>query len=362
MIPLLEIGEDKQTAEKIEAALLKTYASKSYILGKNLAVFENKFAKYIGVSGSVGVGNGTDAITLALMALGIGKGDKVLTVSFTSPFTAIGIVNCGATPIFCDVDEQTWTIDTKDAEKKIDNKTRAIVPVHIYGNPCDMKAVLKLAKKYRLKVAEDACQAHGAKISGKKIGSFGDTAAFSFYPTKNLGAIGDAGIVTTNNKALANKIRRLRNGGQSKRFWHEFAGVNSRMDELQAAVLLTKLKSLDSNNKIRSQIAKRYVRELSNLPISFQESLPGAFHAYHLFTIRTKKRDLLKKFLLKNRIFSDIYYPWPVHKQKAFRQFSKNALPKTEMLSSQILSLPMWPGLTEKDQSLVIAKIKAFWQ
>jgi len=361
MIPLIDLSIDKKTKLEIIKAVGNVLDDKNFILGSKLESFEKKFAKFIGSRFAVGVASGTDGIRLALRALGVGAGDQVLTVSFTSPFTVIAIVEEGATPVFVDVDENTWTFDTGDAEKKITKRARVIIPVHIYGNPCNMAGVLKLARKYKLAVVEDACQAHGALISNKKVGGFGDAAAFSFYPTKNLGAIGDGGAVTINSRKLFDMIKMLRHGGQTKRFWHEYKGINSRLDEIQAAVLEIKLAQLNHYNFLRSKIAVRYRRELSGLPIKFQESFRGAKSANHLFVIRLSRRNELKEFLGKRNILSDIYYPAPVHLQPAFKKYSKGSLKMTERLSSELLAIPLSPSLSNSNQSKVIAAVKDFF-
>ncbi len=362
MIPLVDLSLDQKLLKEIKAEIDKVVDSKSYILGGRLKSFEEKFAGYLGVGYAIGAGNGTDALRLVLRALKIGAGDKVLTVAFTSPFTSIAIVEEGATPIYCDVDEKTWTLDLADAGRKLDKNVRAIMPVHIYGNPCDMKAILKFAKDNNLKVIEDACQAHGAEINGKKIGTLGDGAAFSFYPTKNLGGMGDGGAVTTNSEKLANQVRSLRHGGQTKRFWHEYRGFNSRLDEMQAAILETKLKHLDDFNRERKRLVQNYERELASLPITFQQSFTGAKSAHHLFLIRTKKRDALKKFLGENDIASDLYYPYPINSQPAFRKYPGSNLNITNMLSRELLALPLYPSMQSKDQEKVISCIKRFFK
>lgn len=362
MIPLIDLSLDRQTGRTIKNILGNVLDSNSYILGSRLESFEKKFAKYIGARYAVGVANGTDAIRLALRALGVGSDDQVLTVSFTSPFTAIAIIEEGAIPVFCDVDEKTWTLDTQDALKKITKKTRAIVPVHIYGNPCDMNSISKLAKKNNLKVIEDTCQAHGAVLGKNMLGTFGDAAAFSFYPTKNLGGIGDGGAVVTNNKKLANKIKILRYGGQSKRFWHKYQGVNSRLDEIQAAVLSVKLANLDKYNLQRSKLVARYRNAFKKLPMKFQETRSGAKSANHLFVIQTSKRNDLKKFLESRNINCDIYYPFPIHMQPAFRQYVKGRIEVTERLSKEVLALPLFPRLSLDDQDKVIAAVKEFFK
>src|SRR3989344_4250167 len=322
MIPVIDLKITEKQNRAIKKRVSKVIDSRSYILGKELDAFEKEFAKITKVKKAIGVGNGTDALRLSLRALGIGAGDKILTSSLTSPFTAIAIIEEGAVPVFCDVDENTWTIDPEEIAKHIDKDVKAIMPVHIYGNPADMKSINKLAKKYNLKVIEDACQAHLAQIDNIYVGNWGDAAAFSFYPTKNLGAMGDAGAIVTNNIALTKKIKLLRHGGQTKRFWHVYNGFNSRLDEIQAAVLNAKLKILKKNNIQRSNIAKRYKKELSNLPIAFQETVKGAKPANHLFTIRTKQRNKLQNFLHKRGIETGIYYPHPVHLQPAFKGYA----------------------------------------
>jgi len=230
MDPFLDLTMEKRLLGEIRKRIDDIILSNSYILGSNLSSFETKFSKFIGTKYAAGVGNGTDALRLTLRALGVGKGDKVLTVSFTSPFTIIAILEEGAIPVFCDIDDKTWTIDVDDAQRKADKKTRAIIPVHIYGNPSNIPKLLKFAKTNKIAVVEDACQSHGAKFGLKKVGSFGHAGAFSFYPTKNLGALGDGGIVTTDNRDLWEKIKSLRHGGQTKRFWHEY--------RVQTAVLM----------------------------------------------------------------------------------------------------------------------------
>ena len=362
MIPLIDLTLPKKINDQIKREVAQVIDSHNYILGAKVESFEKKFAAYCGVRYAIGVGNGTDALRLSLRALGIGKGDRVLTVALTSPFTALAIVEEGAIPVFCDVNKKTLTIDTGDIEKKVDRNTKAIMPVHLFGNPSDMDKILRLSKKYKLKIIEDACQAHGAKYKNRKVGSFGDTAAFSFYPTKNLGALGDGGMVTTNNKKLADHIKRLRHGGQTKRFWHQYNGINSRLDEIQAAILEIKLKSLEKKNEKRRILAKRYQEKLKNLPITFQGISSGSNSAYHLFAIISEKRNSLKKFLLKHKIVTDIYYPYPAHVQPIFRKYSDSNLKNTELLSKKLLALPLYPSLQLKDQDKVVEVIKKFFK
>lgn len=362
MIPLVDLATDKKTDQAIKKAIVKVLEAKNYILGKRVLSFEGKFAQFIGANFAVGVASGTDALRLSLRALGIGTGDKVLTVGLTSPFTAIAIAEEGALPVFCDIDEQTLTLDPQDAERKIDKNTRAIIPVHLYGNPCNITTIARLAKKHKLKIIEDACQAHGATFGNKKVGSFGDIAAFSFYPTKNLGGVGDGGAITTNNLALAKRIRSLRHGGQTKRFWHEYQGINSRLDEIQAAVLEVKLKLLMRVNRKRTKLAQRYKKGLIGLGIKFQESFEGTRSAYHLFVVRVKDREGLNRFLVKRGITSDVYYPYPVYRQPAFKSFSNGKLPITEKVTGEILALPLFPRMTFSQQDEIINAIRDFYR
>ena len=361
MIPLVDLSIDSQLLKKIRLAIDEVVDSNSFILGKRLEEFENKFAGFIGTKYACGVASGTDALRLSLRALGVGRGDRVLTVSFTSPFTVIAIMEEGAVPVFCDIEVDTLTIDVLDAKRKIDAKVKAIIPVHIYGNPCNMGKILDFARETKIKVIEDACQAHGASIDGKMIGSFGDAAAFSFYPTKNLGAFGDGGAVTTNNKDVFETVRVLRHGGQTKRFWHEMAGAHSRLDEIQAAILQVKLTRLAQENKKRELIAQKYRGGLSGFPVKFQKVLPGAKSANHLFVIITKERDRLKEYLESKGIASDIHYPYPTYRQPAFNKFAKKRLDVTEDLQTKILSLPIYPNLSADDQTRVINSVREFF-
>lgn len=361
MIPLFDLAVDKGEASEIKRVLASVFDSKSYILGKRLATFEKKFADFVQTREAIGVASGTDALKLSLMALGIGAGDKVMTVPFTSPFTAVGILEAGAIPVFCDINEKTFTIDLVDCEKKLDSKVRAIMPVHIFGNPCNINEIIKFAKVHKLKVIEDACQAVGAKFGEKMIGSFGDLAAFSFYPTKNLGAVGDAGMIVTNNLQTSAKLRLLRNGGQTKRFWHEYRGVNSRLDEIQAAVLEIKLKKLAENNNKREVLARRYTEKLSGLPIRFQKVIYGAKSVWHIFVILSKKRNQLKEFLSSKGIVCDIYYPYPLNRQPAFRKFG-SILPVSENISKEILAVPLYPALSFENQDYIIKSIEEFFK
>lgn len=361
MIPLTDLSEDKVYLAKIKKGISDVIDSKSYILGKKLESLESKFSKFIGTKYAVGVGNGTDALRIALRALGVGRGDKVLTVSLTSPFTSIAILEEGAIPLYCDVDLDTWTMDLESLGGNIDKKVKAIMPVHIYGNPSDMESILKVARKNNLFVIEDACQAHGASINNKKVGTWGDAAAFSFYPTKNLGAYGDAGIVVTNNSKLAKLMRYLRHGGQTKRFWHKYKGFNSRLDEIQSAILDIKLNNLTHMNENRKKIAERYIENFSDLPVVFQNNQKGGQSVWHLMVIRTKLRNQLKDYLAKKGVASDIYYPYPVHKQPLFRKYTNGNLKNTEILCREVLAIPLYPALNKNNQDKVIKAVRNFF-
>lgn len=362
MIPLIDLALNKELLDKIKKEVERVIDSKSYILGERLLAFEKKFAEFVGTKYAIGVGSGTDALRLSLRALGIGHGDKVLTVSLTSPFTALAIVEEGAIPVFCDIDQDSLTIDVADAQKRTDRNTRAIIPVHLFGSPCQIDKVLKLAQDFKLKVIEDACQAHGASFGNHRVGTFGDASAFSFYPTKNLGGFGDGGMVTTNDAKVATMVRSLRHGGQVKRFWHKYQGINSRLDEIQAAILEVKLAHLSEENRQREKLVKRYKDALGNLPVKFQETLPGAASANHLFVVRTKERDAMQKFLAVNGVASDIYYPYPIHLQSAFKKYAAGSLPITEKVTAELLALPLYPSLTIAHQDKVINTVKKFFK
>lgn len=337
---------------KLRSKLVQTFEhlldSGWYILGAEVEQFEQEFAAYCEVKYCVGVGNGTDAITLALLALGIGKGDEVICPSLTATFTALAISATGATPVFADIDESTFTIDPSDIARRITPKTKAIIPVHLYGHPADMDPILKIAKKHLLAVVEDACQAHGARYKNKRVGSLGDIGCFSFYPTKNLGALGDGGAITTNNQKIATAVHMLRNGGQKNRYEHVLLGRNSRLDELQAAILRVKLPYLDKWNKKRMQIAHTYSKQLktsSNICIPLTKK--WAEPVWHQYVIKSNKRDQLMDYLRSKDIQTQVHYPIPAHLQPIYKQKNQR-LPITEKVCNEILSLPIYPELSIK--------------
>ncbi len=352
--------------EEIDAAIAKVLLSGSYILGREVAAFEKDFAAYIGVANAVGVANGTNALQLALRACGVRPGDCVITVSHTAVATVAAIELTGATPVLAEIDPVTFTLDPKSIEEIIQNlpagRLKAIVPVHLYGQPANMQAILNIARKHSLLVVEDCAQSHGAMFQGKKTGSFGDLATFSFYPTKNLGAIGDGGIVVTDDPSLARQVRLLREYGWQERYISYFSGTNSRLDELQAAILRVKLKYLDQDNRRRQSIARWYNSALAESALSLPQTSPGATHVFHQYVVRTEKRDDLKAYLGHHEIGTLIHYPVPIHKQPAYAEKlpAVVGLKQTEAIAAQILSLPMYPELTD-DQVEIVCKFVTSW-
>ena len=350
-----------QYQDEFEAKALEVLRSGWYVLGKEVAEFEKEFAAYCGAKYCVGVANGLDALTLALRAYDFPKDSEVIVPSNTYIATILAVVNAGLKPILVEPDIETYNIDVKLIEKAITTKTKAIMPVHLYGKMCDMPKILEIAEKYSLKIIEDAAQAHGAAINGKKVGAWGDITAFSFYPTKNLGALGDAGAITTNDEELADKIRFLRNYGSNKKYHNEFVGVNSRLDEIQAAFLRVKLPYLDKINEHKNELAKIYYKKLEDLKFVLPKKQDGFFDVYHIFNIRCDKRDELKKYLELRGIKTDIHYPIPPNKQIAM----KGILDKTETsISEEIhkttLSLPISFGHSEKDIKVVCEALMDF--
>ncbi|MBN2180327.1 MAG: DegT/DnrJ/EryC1/StrS family aminotransferase [Sedimentisphaerales bacterium] len=349
-----------EIADQIEQAVNGVFKGGWFILGRELENFENEFSRYIGTKFGIGVNSGSDALLLAVQALGIGEGDEVITVSHTFISTVDSIVRNGARPVFLDIDPETFCIDAAQIEKKITKKTRAIIPVHLYGNPADMMTIMEIAENYNLYVIEDASQAHGAKYKGKRVGGIGDIGCFSFYPAKNLGAYGDGGMIVTDNLELAEKMRKLRNYGQPEKNRHDFVGVNSRLDEIQAAVLRIKLKHLDNWNAKRRQIAAQYDSLLSELPVVGPVETEFAEDVYHLYVIKCQQRDALQQKLLRHDIHTQIHYPVPVHKQKAYLDLGFDVkLPVTEQICGEILSLPIHPWLAEADVQTVADAMKS---
>ncbi len=333
-------------SEELNYNIQRVLNSGFYILGKEVKKFEEDFSNYIGTDHAVSVNSGSDALFLAIKSAGIGKGDEVITVSHTFTSTVDAIVRNGAKPIFVDINPDTYCMDVLNVEEKITEKTKAILPVHLYGHPADMDPIYKLKEEYGLYIIEDACQAHGAEYKGKKAGSIGDMGCFSFYPTKNLGAYGDGGAVVTSDEELMEKLTQMRNYGQLKKYHHDFVGVNSRLDELQAVILQTKLKYLDGWIESRRKNAQIYTQRLQDMDLTLPVEKPFAKHAYHLYVIRSKNRDYLKKKLLDDDIQVQIHYPVPVHKQKAYSNLNDDFnLAVTDKICNEILSLPLHPWI-----------------
>lgn len=345
-------------ASEINEAIGRVAASGWYILGPEVEAFESEFAAYHGVKHAVGVASGTDAIELALRAGGIGPGDEVITVSHTAMATATAIECAGATPVLVDIDRRSFGIDPGAARAAISPRTRAIVVVHLYGGPAQLDALRALADEKGLLLLEDCAQAHGASYRGRKVGAVGHLGVFSFYPTKNMGAYGDGGAVITDDDGLADRLRKLRNYGQTTRYTHQSRGVNSRLDEMQAAVLRVKLRHLDGHNARRRQIAALYDSHLRS--VNTPGTAPEAQHVYHLYVIRDSQRDRLMADLQSGGIGTLIHYPIPIHLQESHRDLGlgPGALPETEKAAREILSLPLYIGLSDEDVMRVCAEIE----
>ena len=353
---------EKELDSDIRNAFDRVYTRSWYIEGEEDKRFESSFANYCGSKYCVGVGNGLDALILALKALGIGCGDEVIIPSNTYIATALAVVYVGATPVFVEPDIRTFNMNPDNIEASLTSRTKAIMPVHLYGQPCDMDSIMVIAKKYSLKVVEDCAQAHGAAYKGKKIGTFGDAAGFSFYPGKNLGALGDAGAVITNDKELADKIRSLGNYGSDYKYHHIYKGNNSRLDELQAAFLAAKLPHLDRMNSERRKIADMYTAGIKNpnivLPYVFHDCTP----VWHIYGIRCSERDALEMHLNDKGIGTNKHYPIPMHIQECFKDLNipQGSLPIAEEISATELSIPMYYGMTDEEVQYVIDAINDF--
>jgi dTDP-4-amino-4,6-dideoxygalactose transaminase len=333
-------------------------------LGPNCQELEREFAAYCNTQFAIGVGSGTEAIQFAFLAYGVKSGDEVITTPHTFFATAEAIAVIGAIPVFADIDPVTYTINSEGLEKKITGKTRAIIPVHMYGQVSDMEPIVEIAKEYGIHVIEDACQAHGALYRDKKAGSIGDAGCFSFYFTKNLGGYGEGGMVTTNDPKIAETIQLYRNHGHRAKFEHAVFAYNGRLDEIQAAILRIKLKYLDAYNTRRREIAERYNTLLKDMPLSLPKEAPGRKHVYHLYVVRSKQRDSLQDFLNSRGIGTGIHYKTPVHLQEAARDlgYKKGDFPEVEAACAEILSLPIYPELDQESQMYIIENTKEFYR
>lgn len=333
-----------------------------FILGDNVAALERGFADYLGAASSIGVGSGTEALHLALLACGVQPGDEVITVPNTAVPTASAISFANATPVFVDIDEQTYCMDPGQLEQAITPRTKVVLPVHLYGQAADMDPILEIASSHGLTVVEDACQAHGTEYKGKKVGTLGDAGCFSFYPSKNLGAYGDGGMVVTNDEEIAEKVWLLRNYGQRKRYYHSIKGFNSRLDEMQAAILRVKLPKLDGWNRRRRHLASLYHELLEGSAALTPTEAPYGEHVYHLYVVRSERRDALREHLAASGIQTQIHYPVPIHLQEAYRDLDlgRGSFPVAERCAEQILSLPIYPELTVEQVECVATAVKSF--
>lgn len=362
-VPFVDLAAQYSAiAEEIHAAITKVLRGTDFILGQEVSLFEEEFAVYCEAKYAVGVDSGTSALELALRAFGIGPGDEVITAANTFIATAFAISYTGATPVLVDVDPQTYTIDTNQLERAISHRTKALIPVHLYGHPADMEPIFEIAERHELVVIEDACQAHGATYKGKRVGSLGHAAAFSFYPAKNLGAYGDGGMVITNDKRVAESIRLLRDYGQREKYHHVLQGYNHRLDTLQAAILRVKLKHLDAWNSARRRHAKLYTRLLGDSGVVTPREADYAESVWHLYVIQVPDQRALKAWLADRGIATGIHYPIPVHLQGAYEKlgYKSGDFPIAERYARQVLSLPMFPELTPGSIEYVVEVIRNF--
>lgn len=346
---------------ELNEAIKEVIDSSAFAGGKYVTAFEEDFAPFCGAKYAIGVGNGTDALWLILLALGVGAGDEVITTPSTFMATAEAISYCGATPVFVDIEETTYNLDPQKLEKAITKKTKAILPVHLFGQPADMDPIMEIANKHGIPVVEDACQAHGAEYKGKRAGSLGVAAAFSMYPGKNLGALGEAGAITTNDAKLRETMMTLRDHGQSKKYYHTMIGWNARMDGIQGAALKIKLKHLNKWNESRRKHADRYRELLGSEPgLALPKAPKDRTHVYHIFAVRVKERDRRIKMLADRGISCGIHYPIPVHLQDAYKSLGmgRGSFPLAERCADEFLSLPMFPELTDEQLQAVATEVR----
>lgn len=363
-VPFLSFGpQNASVRTQVLESVARVFDSQWYVLGESVKVFETEYAAYSQAQHCVGVANGLDALHLALKVLGIKEGDEVIVPSNTYIATWLAVSYLGATPVPVEPDPHTYNIDPSRIEAAITSRTRAIMPVHLYGQACEMDRIMELAQRHKLYVVEDNAQAQGATFNSKTTGSFGDANGTSFYPGKNLGALGDAGAVTTNNAVLAQQLATLRNYGSQRKYYNEVIGYNSRLDELQAAVLSTKLPFLNEWTQQRQQIAVWYDQYLANTPeLVLPVTAVGASHVYHLYVVRSPRRDALQQHLTAQGIGTLIHYPVPPHLQQAYATlgFEPGAFPLAEEIANTCLSLPIWPGMTEQEVQIVATAVRAF--
>jgi dTDP-4-amino-4,6-dideoxygalactose transaminase len=362
MVPFVDLKAQYHTIRaEIREAIDEVLESQHFVLGPNVKGFESEFAAYSGTEHAIGVNTGTSALHLALLAAGIGAGDEVITVPFTFVASAAAIVYCGATPVFVDIDPVSYTMDPRLIEAAITPRTRAILPVHLYGQVADMDPIMQIARRHNLIVLEDACQAHGAEYRGRRAGSIGDIAAFSFYPGKNLGAYGEGGAITTSNAEYAHTIRLLRDWGAEQKYFHKLKGYNFRLEEIQAAVLRVKLRHLETWTEARRAHARRYADVLAMAPVGTPSEMDYGRHVYHVYAVRTANRAGLQKFLNERGVQTGIHYPIPVHLLEAHADlgYKRGDFPHTERAADEVLSLPMFAELTDVQQDQVADAIRA---
>jgi len=359
-IPVLDLSDEiKLLGDELTQAIQGVIQSGQFIMGPSVKNFEQQVAEYLGVKHAIGVNSGTDAIVMGLRALGVGPGDEVITTPFTFFATAEGISQTGATPVFVDIDPKTFNINPELIEEKITQKTKAILPVHLYGQSADMEPIMKLADACNLKVLEDVAQAFGASYKNKKVGTIGDVGAYSFFPSKNLGAFGDGGLIVTNDDAVAETASMLRVHGAKKKYHNELIGYNSRLDAIQAAILSVKLQHIDKFNQGRYEAAQRYNKMLNELEgVMIPCHADYSSHVYHQYTVRIMngKRDAVKAKLAEKNISTMIYYPIPLHKLPIYKHFQCH-VPETELACAEVLSFPIWPSISESTQVRVVEKI-----
>ncbi len=364
-IPLVDLkAQYTAIKEEIDEAMGRVLNNCNFILGEEVRLFEEEFAAFCRAECAVGIASGTAALHLALRACGVGAGDEVITTPLTFIATAEAISHCGARPVFVDIDPLTYNIDPPRIEAAVNEKTRAILPVHLYGQPANMKPILEIAHRYKLKVIEDAAQAHGASYQGRPVGTLGDAACFSFFPGKNLGAYGDAGAVVTNDPEIADKVRLLRNHGRHDKYEHLIEGYGERLDALQAAVLRVKLRHLPDWTSARQRVARQYTELLSNLDwLITPYCQPLAQHVYHLYVVRVQRREELQHWLKSREIATGVHYPIPLHLQPAYSHlgYVKGDFPEAEQAASEILSLPMYPELASSQIKAIVEALTGFY-
>lgn len=362
-IPLVDLAAQyPELRADVDAAIARVLDSTAFILGSEVTDFETAFAAFLGARAAVGVASGTAALELALLACGVGPGDEVITTAHTFMATAEAISHTGARPVFVDIDPATYGVDPTRVEDAITQRTRAIMPVHLYGQPTDMPALVDIARRHGLRIIEDAAQAHGAEVEGRRCGTIGDLAGFSFYPGKNLGAYGDAGAVTGDDEDLLAQVRKLRDHGRKTKYEHDEVGFGERLDALQAAILGVKLRHLETWTELRRAHAKRYSELLTGSSVELPIEAPGRRHVYHLYVVRSKRRDDLLAHLKAAGVMAGVHYPVPLHRQPAYVSlgYGELQLPETERAAHEVLSLPMYPELTDEQIGTVADAVRTF--